>query len=89
MPADPGRHASALRRRPLGDGHNGVYVLRLNVAAGQLRQAVDTAPLQAAIAADEANALNPTVLFDADPLEEARAARERPAGFMCSLPVDE
>jgi hypothetical protein len=65
---------------------NGVYVLRLNVRAGQLSQAVDTARLQAAVAADAAN---PPVTFEADPLEEARSAFERPAGAICSLPLYE
>jgi hypothetical protein len=62
---------------------NGVYILRLNVKAGQLSEAVDTAPLRAAVAADQFGA---PVSFD--PGEESSAALERPAGGICSLPVD-
>ena len=63
---------------------NGVYVLRLNVKAGQLSRSVDTAPLRAAVAADQ---FTPEPI-SFDPAEEALAAAERPAGFVCSLPVD-
>jgi hypothetical protein len=62
---------------------NGVYVLRLTVKAGELSQAVDTAPLQAAIAADA------TYAPEADAIEESRALLERPAGALCSIPLDE
>jgi hypothetical protein len=58
---------------------NGVYVLRLTVKAGELSEAVDTAPLFAAM---EASAI------EADPAEEALAALERPIGFQCSIPID-
>ena len=61
----------------------GVYILRLNVKAGQLDEPVDTAPLRAAVAADEFAA---PVSFD--PAEEALAAAERPTGGICTLPVD-
>jgi hypothetical protein len=62
---------------------NGVYILRLKVKAGQLSEAVDTAPLQAAVAADQFAA---PVSFD--PGEESLAGLERPTGGICSLPVD-
>jgi hypothetical protein len=62
---------------------NGVYILRLKVKAGQLNEAVDTAPLQAAVAADQFAA---PVSFD--PGEESLAGLERPTGGICSLPVD-
>ena len=68
---------------------NGVYILRLAVTAGQLSEAVDTAPLQAAVATDSVSVLDAPVLPEPDPAEEARAALERPPGFICSLLLDE
>jgi hypothetical protein len=62
---------------------NGVYILRLKVTAGQLSEAVDTAPLRAAVAADQ---LAAPVSFD--PSEESLAELERPTGGICSFPVD-
>jgi hypothetical protein len=59
---------------------NGVYVLRLTVEADQLDE---TATLHGAMVAQV-----PTIA-EADPVEEARAALERPHGAHCSLPLDE
>jgi hypothetical protein len=50
---------------------------------------VDTAPLQAAVATDSVSVLDAPVLPEPDPAEEARAALERPPGFICSLLLDE
>jgi len=59
---------------------NGVYILRLTVGAGQLSNAA-AAPVHAALAS------HAPAVAEADPVEEALAARERPHGEHCSLPM--
>jgi hypothetical protein len=60
---------------------NGVYVLRLTVAAGQLSAAAEHGPPFAGFATQA-----PTIA-EADPEQEARAALERPFGALCAVPL--
>jgi hypothetical protein len=68
---------------------NGVYILRMNVKAGQLSESVDTAPLRAAVAADAEGPVSRVTFAAPDPAEEASAALQRPVGGVCSLPLYE
>jgi hypothetical protein len=61
---------------------NGVYILRLTVAAGEQNGL-------AAAASHTALVSHAPAVADADPEEEARAALERPHGIHCSLPLAE